>query len=160
GPLYERLGYATLTVDYRAGAEGIDDVDAFYHSARRRVGRDLPICAIGASAGGHIALMLAVRNPDLACVIDLEGPTDLTSLAPGSAAYDFAVRPFGKSELAAFSPALQARAIRAKVMLAFARNDPLVPVNQGVEMARALPGARLIVLPPGPAVFIHVGNWG
>src|SRR5919199_5473001 len=28
-PAYQRLGYATLTIDYRRGATGIDDADRF-----------------------------------------------------------------------------------------------------------------------------------
>ena len=48
----------------------------------------------GVSAGGHIALMLAVRNPDVACVMSLAGPTDLPALrteSNGLAAYQLAV---------------------------------------------------------------------
>ncbi len=80
-PLFQRLGYETLTFQYRGGAQGIEDAEAFYRYARRRVGPRFPICAVGESAGGHIALMLAAMNPDLACALDLAGPTDLVSLA-------------------------------------------------------------------------------
>ncbi len=40
-------------------------------------------------------------------------------------------------------------------MLVYAESDPLVPAAQGEEMARALPSAKLMVLPPGPAGFVH-----
>ena len=80
GPLYENLGYGTLTVDYRSGADGVVDLERFYAEARKRVGPDVPVCAIGSSAGGHLALMLAAREPDLACAVDLAGPTNLAAL--------------------------------------------------------------------------------
>jgi acetyl esterase/lipase len=154
----QELGYETLAFGYRAGAQGIRDAESFYRLARRRVGPKLPICALGLSAGGHIALMLAVEHPDLACVVDFAGPTDLPALAkePGGAfGYGLAVKAFGTRALPAYSPALHARSIRAKVMLMYAQNDPIVPVAQGAMMARALPDAQLIDLPPGPAPFVH-----
>ena len=49
GPLYENLGYGTLTVDYRSGADGVVDLERFYDEARKRVGPDVPVCAIGSS---------------------------------------------------------------------------------------------------------------
>jgi dienelactone hydrolase len=158
---YQRLGYETLTFDYRAGKQSVQDAQAFYRYARGQVGPHLPICALGPSAGGHISLMLAVRNPDLACVIDFAGPTNLVSLAHqagGQTAYRLAVKAFGARQLATYSPALQAKAIRAKVMLVFAQTDPIVPVAQGPDMSHALPGAQLIVLPPGPVGFVHTAG--
>lgn len=152
------LGYASLTVDYRRGALGLTDVEHFYDQARRRVGPHVPICAVGGSAGGHLALMLAVRRPSLTCVISLGGPTDLTALRGlprYRASYGLVVRRFGRQRLAAFSPALHARSIRASLLLIYASNDPAVPVSQGIEMARAAPRAHLIVLPPGPTPFVH-----
>jgi dipeptidyl aminopeptidase/acylaminoacyl peptidase len=154
----QRTGYETLTIDYHRGAGGISDAEMFYRFARRRVGPRLPICAIGISAGAHISLMLATKIPELACVIDYAGPTDLVSLATeprGKYGYQVAVRAFGARNLAKYSPALHAESIRAKVLLVYAKNDPLVPVAQGQVMANALPTAQLIVLPPGPMSFAH-----
>lgn len=154
----QRLGYETLAFGYRAGPKAIQDAEMFYRLARKRVGPRLPICAIGPSAGGHTALMLAVKHLDLACVLDFAGPTDLSALAReprGAYGYHLAVKTFGTNRLAAYSPALHARSIRAKVLLMYALNDPIVPLAQGRAMAQALPAARLIELPPGPAPFIH-----
>lgn len=156
--LIQRLGYETLTVEYRQGVQGLSDVEAAYRQARRRVGPRLPICVYGTSAGGHLGLMLAVRHRDLACVIDLAGPSDLPALKhTSSAAYKLATDAFGTGSLAQFSPALHAGSIKAQLLLVFAKDDPLVPVAQGYAMARADPKARLIVLPPGKAAFIHTG---
>jgi acetyl esterase/lipase len=158
--IFQNLGFETVTVEYRRGAQGISDVQRLYRHVRQRVGTHSAICAVGTSAGGHIALMLAVRNPDLACVIDLAGPTNLPALRTdpgGSTAYHIALNAFGNGPLTELSPALHTSSIKAKLMLIYAANDPLVPVAQGREMARADPGAKLIVLPPGTAPFVHTG---
>ena len=159
-PVFQAVGFETLTVDYRRGEQGIEDVQGMYRTARRLVGPRLAICALGVSAGGHIALMLAVREPDLACVIDLAGPTDLAAFRTdprGAVGYQIVTRAFGKHTLGGLSPALRAGAIRARLLLVYALDDPLVPVAQGEEMARADPHARLILLPPGNAPFVHTG---
>jgi dipeptidyl aminopeptidase/acylaminoacyl peptidase len=160
GANLQGLGYETLAFGYRSGTQSVKDAELFFRLARKRVGPKLPICALGLSAGAHIALMLAAMNPDLACVIDMAGPTNLPALAgehAGAAAAGLAVKAFGARRLAAYSPALRARSIRAKVLLIYAQSDQVVPVAQGEDMKRALPSARLIVLPPGPQPFVHSG---
>lgn len=155
---YRAQGYETLNADYRAGPAGFADVLRFYDRARRRVGEHEPICAVGESAGAHLALMLAVRRASLDCVVSLAGPTDLTHLggAPESrATRALAIDAFGRDHLAAWSPALHADRIHARLLLVEAANDPLVAVSQGRRMVRAKPGARLIVLPPGTRGFVH-----
>jgi acetyl esterase/lipase len=152
---YRRLGFDTLSVDYRSGARGLDDVDAFYRDARGRVGHHVPVCAIGSSAGGNLALLLAQDEPSLTCLIDIAGPTDLPALKPLAASYQIALTAFGLGRLRDFSPALRADPLSARALLVYAQDDPIVPVSQGREMARADPSARLIVLPPGNAPFVH-----
>jgi acetyl esterase/lipase len=159
--IFRQAGYETLSVDYRAGAQGIEDVDRFYRQARRRVGRKLPICALGASAGAQVALMLAVRHPDLRCVVALAGPTDLPAFARqpgGQAGLRLAVKAFGTDGLAKQSPINYVSSIKAKLLLVYAQNDPIVPVAQGQEFARKDRSAKLIVLPPGTANFVHTGT--
>jgi acetyl esterase/lipase len=155
-----RLGYETLTIDYRRGAAGIADADRFYRQARHRFGPRFPICADGTSAGGHVALMLAVRHPDLTCAISLAGPTDLPALNQehgGGTAYKLAEQAFGTDRLAEFSPALRARSIRARILLVVASNDPVVPLEQARRLRRVLPAVRVIVVPPGrrDGRFVH-----
>ena len=155
-PLYERLGYATATIGYGDGPRGLRDVVDLYAKASERYPKS-PICAIGASAGGTLALLLATEEPDLACAIDLAGPTDLTTLSEqgGDVASGLAVEAFGEDGLKEFSPVEHAGSIRAQVMLVFAVEDPVVPEQQGEEMKQALPEAKLIILPEGDASFIH-----
>jgi dienelactone hydrolase len=159
-PIFQKRGFATLTFDYRAGEQGLADAERFYRQARRKVGPDVPVCAYGASAGGHVALMLAARNPDLACAVSLAGPTDLPALDDepgGQDSYDLAVQAFGRDALKRLSPVEHAKAIKARLMLVAAQNDPLVPVAQARAMAKAKPGTQVIVLPAGDegGPFIH-----
>lgn len=79
---FNRWGWRTLNIDYRSGLPGIDDVVAFYDLTRRRYPR-LPVCAVGSSAGGTRALMLAVLRPRLDCVISEEGASDVTAVWDG-----------------------------------------------------------------------------
>ena len=150
-----KLGFDTLVVDYRAGAQGLTDVQAFYRRARERTRGRLDVCAVGTSAGGNLALLLAEREPQLRCVIDIAGPTDLPALRALPASYKLAVQAFGQDRLEDFSPVSHASTLRARSLLVYADRDPIVPVAQGREMARADPSARLITLAPGGATFVH-----
>jgi acetyl esterase/lipase len=71
-PEVDRLqgwGYGTVNIDYGRGAAGLTDVLRFERRLRRKVGPRTPICLDGSSAGAHLALMAALRRPDIACVI-------------------------------------------------------------------------------------------
>jgi acetyl esterase/lipase len=150
---FQEQDYATVAIDYAPGLQGFRQVEDVYRAARERY-PGLPICASGVSAGGHLALMLAAREPDLTCVLTLVAPTDLTTLVAqdpeGDEAYNAAVAAFGTNGLAKFSPVRYASRIRAKVLMVVAEDDPIVPADQGRELAQALPGSQLLVLPPGP----------
>jgi acetyl esterase/lipase len=152
------IGYATATLDFRAGGAGIDDIQRSYRRIRRLVGPATPVCALGDSSGGHAALMLATREPGLDCVVALGAPTDLTDLSGAPEAgtiRDLAERAFGADHLADFSPLLHARAIRASLMLVSVETDPLIAPDQALRMARAVPGTQVRILPPGDAPFVH-----
>jgi len=154
-------GYAVAVISYRAGAAGLRDVEKVYSQARRRY-RSLPICAYGGSAGGTWALMLAAREPDLACVVDLAGPSDLATLATQGSAEDrqLLAEAFRPDQLRKLSPVVHAGQIKAKVLMVYAESDPVVPIEQGDELARAVPGAEFIKLSPGPTPWIHSGVSG
>jgi acetyl esterase/lipase len=160
---FEDRGYVTVAIGYDKGARGFRQVDAIYREARERY-PDLPVCASGISAGGHLALMLAAREPELDCVIALAAPTDLTTLAAqdpaGDEGYKAAVDAFGKNQLSRFSPIRYADRIKAKVLLIVAESDPVAVPEQSRELADALPSAELLVLPPGPipVPWAHFGG--
>jgi acetyl esterase/lipase len=147
----QQQGYATVVVGYNAGADGFQEIEQVYSQAKKRY-PGLPICADGISAGGHLALMLAAREPDLTCVVGLVTPTDLTTLPEqgGTEAYGLAVAAFGGDQLAKWSPVRYADKIKAKVLLMLAQTDPVVPLEQGREFVKADPRAQLYVIPAGP----------
>jgi acetyl esterase/lipase len=155
-------GYATVAIGYDEGARGFRQVVDVYRAARERY-PNLPVCATGISAGGNLSLMLATREPELDCVVAVSAPTDLITLAKqdaqGDEVYQAAIEAFGPDQLAMFSPVRYADKIQAKVLLVNAETDPLVPAEQGRELARSLPGAQLLVLPPGP-VRAEWAHWG
>jgi acetyl esterase/lipase len=160
---FERRGYVTVAIGYDKGARGFRQIDAVYEEVRERY-PELPVCASGISAGGHLALMLATREPELDCVIALAAPTDLTTLGEqdpsGDEGYKAAVDAFGANRLARFSPIRYADRIKADVLLIVAESDPVALPEQSRELAEALPGAELLILPPGPipVPWAHFGG--
>ena len=148
-------GWAAAVVDYRGFADAPGDVVRAYDAARERFPA-LPICAYGESAGGQLALMLAVRRP-LACVVDAAGPVDLPRL-DGTPQADWvrakALAAFG--DLRDASPTHHAAAIRAPVLAGYAAADRIVPASQGRYLKRALSHARVIELGAGAGPrFVH-----
>jgi dipeptidyl aminopeptidase/acylaminoacyl peptidase len=145
-------GYATLNIEYRAGHRALVDVVAAYDRWRSELGPRARVCAFGSSAGGHLALMLAKRRPDLACVVSNAGPTNLRTLSPKfrRLARRFFSRHGG---LDAWSPALDPP--RQPLLLPHATADPVVPFDQAVELGKAAPSARVVPLRPGDAGWVH-----
>jgi dienelactone hydrolase len=143
-------GYVAHNIDYRPARRAFADVLAAYDALRARVGSDTPICAYGASAGAHMALMLAVRRPQLACVVSHAAPTDLTSLRPSlrrraRAAFGGALRAWSPARYRLQTPVLLEQAVR----------DRTVPFSQARRMDAAAVHARVVALDPGPARWVH-----
>lgn len=150
---YRKLGWEAVNVGYRPGGEeGYEDVLRAYEAAKRS-NPDAPVCAVGESSGGHLALMLAARRP-LACVEGVGAPTDLRSLR--GFAREVAVKAFGRGGLAEWSPVLYAGDIRGRVMLVHAASDMVVAASQARAMKDAKPDAELVLLPPGRLGFMHL----
>ena len=153
-PNVERLnrwGYSTLNVDYHKGAAALKDILGFHDRLRRRVG-NAKICALGSSAGAHLALMLAYRRADVACVISEAAPTYLPGLHEPLLGY--ARRFFADhGGLRAWSPALHPPS--APILLAQAKNDTAVPFRQSTRMLEAAPVAKRIALRPGDRDWVH-----
>jgi acetyl esterase/lipase len=156
--LYRKAGWATLNIDYRPGRASITDVVRFYDQARRRFGRHTPICASGQSAGGHLAMLLAVERPRLACVISEEGPALLAPIAAGASSPETAkaARDVWGSELAKMSPALRLKSYRGRVLASYSPADTIVP---GAVQARALRASgadvTLVRIPAGSVPWVH-----
>ncbi|HUR77952.1 MAG TPA: alpha/beta hydrolase [Acidimicrobiales bacterium] len=168
-------GWQTINIDYRACGQSI--VDVLWFMQRVRVLHpEAVICAVGSSAGGHLAMLLATMRQDLACAISRAGPTDLLSLdrqstfdsgsftrAGPQLLSNYAIAAFGAkpSPLVYRSPRQQAKNITARVLLATGQTDPLVPRAQDTEFAKTLRAARpsgyvdVVSLPAGDRFFVH-----
>lgn len=147
-------GFHTFNAGYWGGASSISDALSDYDMLRAQVGAGTPICVVGQSAGGHLALMVAEQR-DVACVISEAGATDLaatTGALKGLALGAFGYQP---GALAAASPLTHAADLHAPALIAHSLNDPLVPVDQAQRMAAAVPGARLVLLDDGAANWVH-----
>ena len=151
-------GWTTVNIDYRVGRPSLTDVMSFYDAVVRVVGTRTRLCADGSSAGGTLAMLLAVRRPGLDCVIASAAPTLLGALGgtrPERGLRDRAIRFFGQVALPEWSPADQANRIRCPLLTAYATNDHLVPVTQGLALLRRRPATQMVVLRPGRALWVH-----
>lgn len=151
--LWADRGWTAVNISYRPYSKSLTDVLWFYDRVRKLVGKKVPVCLSGGSAGGHLALMVAVRRSDVACVIAQGAPTDLTTLGrqkasggPGMARQSsgpalttkWARDAFGSKQLAELSPAKHGKKIKARVLYAVATWDPFIPWDQAVQLRRTV----------------------
>jgi acetyl esterase/lipase len=141
---WQARGWRTVNATYRPCAASVADVLTLYDRVRSTYGSALPICAFGRSAGGQLALLLAVRRPLLACVIAEAGIADLSALAHETTAsgsdgpttvYNWATAAFGADRLAQVSAA--GSPVKARVLYAISAADMLVPWQQATDFAAA-----------------------
>lgn len=175
-------GWLTVNLDYHSGG-GASQVDTqwFYDQIRAWRGASEQVCATGDSAGGHLSLMLAARNPrtatapGLACVISLAGPTDIATNPATQTALNGFVNTAWKvpggtsaaartSMLRASSPVTYRSTMTAKILLATGADDLFIPAAQMAALAAPNYAAgHACTLQPQPAyatstnraAFIH-----
>ena len=151
---FARWGWRAVNTDYGQGAAGLADllavVDREIARSRRR-----PVCVYGESSGGTWALMVAALRPKIACVVAVAAPTDLADVASDTDLGEIVGRMFTPAEREANSPVRHAGAIRADTLLAYARNDDVVPLQQGWRMREQLANAELLVMQPGYQSWAH-----
>jgi acetyl esterase/lipase len=175
---WRAAGWETVSISYRACRRSVTDVTRFYDLVRKRVGPHVPICLRGQSAGGHLALMVAAKRRDVACVIALASPTDFRAIRaqaaieaangsrpelPAAAARvrNLAVSTFGRRKLRVRSPAALGARIGARLLLATAVDDVVIPQGQAASLANAVtagrPGAYVDVVrvERGDKAFVH-----
>jgi acetyl esterase/lipase len=168
-----RQGLVVVAVDYRLSRPGapswpgnLDDVREAVRWVRRNAagygidpGR---VGVIGASAGGHLALLLGTTAGDDAsrvrAVIDFYGPTDLAALFASRTAADRSIGLLlgGPPESfparsAAASPLQQVAPGDPPVLIVHGSDDALVPLGQSRALADSLRRAgvphRLVTVP-------------
>lgn len=157
-------GYAVLRVNFRgSGGYGNAFVEKGFRQWGRAMQDDLTdatrwaiqqghadpgkVCIYGMSYGGYAALMGAVREPGLyRCVAGYAAPYDLAkmykwgSIRRSDLGLEYLERVLGKDkqELAEYSPAQRADAIKVPVLLAHGRLDARVDVRHSQQLAKAM----------------------
>jgi acetyl esterase/lipase len=180
GPdFFNPRGWGVYSVDYRSGQRSFWDTLAAYRHLRARVGYRIPVCLLGQSAGGQLALLVAAVRPSVSCVISEAGPTDLSKIAsqpaftapgkPPSTAVPSAVARATKRwvfpDLWRWSPVRLAHLLRMPVLLGGSSWDRMIPNGaQMDEFKAARPATRTLLLAGGPATnvlgplwFVHAG---
>jgi acetyl esterase/lipase len=172
-------GWLTVNSTYRACGRSLPDATAVYDRVRATYGPALPVCTFGQSAGGHLALMVAIERPGgVNCVINQGGPTDAASL-PTQAAYDAAtggtqtsqpkvvynlmIAAFGQENEIGVSPvqAVAPGLTGARVLAVSAARDPLVSYEQMTLLRDRIRAADLTAsvetmqLEAGEQPFVH-----
>jgi acetyl esterase/lipase len=166
---WRAAGWRTVNLTYRPCNQSFADVQWFYDHARSQWGSSLPYCALGASAGGNLALMLAASRSTVSCVISEAGPTDGLSIKSESTpvgstngprwVYNLLAAAVSPEQVFWWSPALFP--IHARVLWAISAGDPFIPWEQGTElqskMLTANPNAyvNLLQLPSGTTPWVH-----
>jgi acetyl esterase/lipase len=148
-------GWETVNLTYRPCGQSLDDVLWFYDRARIAFG-PATICALGTSAGAHLALLIGANRPDLYCAVSQAGPTNLATIQSqpaynpatglhdstlgGRLVHNLAAAAFGQENLPAYSPAAQASATlkSTRVLQAFSADDAFVPFQQAVDLGEAM----------------------
>jgi len=174
--------YAAVSIGYRLSDEAhwpaqIHDAKAglrWIRAHAAELGLDpRRICAMGSSAGGHLAAVLGTGNEvaalsgalgphlaeasDVQCAIDLFGPTDLTLPEPGSRRVTLSGQPSSRELLLGApigsQPALEREASPLHqvtrgdppFLIIHGTRDPLVAYEDSVALARALRAAGVRV---------------
>lgn len=149
GARWRARGWRTVNGDYRPCGQSADDALALFDRVRATYGDVRPICIDGQSAGGHLAMVIASRRPQVSCVVSEAGVADLTALA-GESAYrgpasdtqlvpialvNAVVAAFGADRLAQYSPT--ASGMTARVLFGIPADDSFVPWSQATDFAKA-----------------------
>ncbi|RME21013.1 MAG: alpha/beta fold hydrolase [Deltaproteobacteria bacterium] len=153
-PRFARRGIAAAAMNYRLGP--VARWPAQLKDAHAALDRLLAtqvdperIAVWGHSAGGQLALMLALQRPeDVRCVVALGAPTDLELLARhGTERLDLV---FDDDQLAAASPLHLRPPAPPPMLLIHGEADPVVPVGHARAMHARWPQAsELWELPDG-----------
>lgn len=151
-------GWETVNVTYRPCGLNLADV-LWFHDKARAWWPNSVISALGTSAGGHLALLVAANRPGVYGVVSQAGPTDLTRIQaepvynPATGRFDstlgsrwvhnLAAAAFGEENLASYSPpALAASTLSTtRVLQAFSADDAIVPYQQAADLADAMRAA-------------------
>jgi acetyl esterase/lipase len=170
GETLTQRGWKIVSVDYHAGAAGLQDViDAAGAELVQPTGGLL--CLYGESAGAQLALVAASRVPGVDCVVAMGPPADFeTYQAEVRASHDpnrtiiadqmAAVWGSSPEARAANDPVKLAGSIAANVLMLREADDPLIPIEQVENFLAARPTTERAELEAAPgsdlrSFFLH-----
>lgn len=157
-PHFARRGIVAGAMNYRLGPEHrwpaqLQDAHAALDRLLDTQVDPERIAVWGHSAGGHLALMLALQRPELRCCVAMGAPSDLALLArhrPPSAQDDTLELVFDPDQLGPASPLAQCPERVPPLLLVHGTADHIVPVGHARALAAQWPQhTELLELPDG-----------
>jgi dipeptidyl aminopeptidase/acylaminoacyl peptidase len=136
---FARHGFEALSVEYP-----LKDYFGSLRVAERAAAwrRRQPVYAVGWSAGGNLAAMLAARG-EVTGAVAVAAPTNLLTWQDDSYWHDLV--PLTRRQRREASPVYCYRRSRTRLLLMHSRDDTVVPYRQSVDLARRA-HARLVAL--------------
>lgn len=138
GSLFVEQGYAALSVHYRKGPIGLQDVEDTLAAIEYLKKEYTNIGVYGGSHGGYVALMCAWRS-DVTAVVEAAGFCDLASMAQFkpelASVYDNIESP---EEYQKYSPCEYVAEFTAPVFIIHGKKDNSVPVEQAYMLQELL----------------------
>ena len=160
GDTLVRRGWRIVSVDYHAGAAGLQDVmDAVGSELVQPTGGLL--CIYGESAGAQLALIAASRVRGVDCVVAMGPPADFEAYQAEAHASNDSNRTIIANQMASVwgqtpderalsDPIKVAGAIAAAARLLREADDPLIPIEQVDNFVAARPTTQRVELEPAP----------
>lgn len=156
GDTLSQRGWRVVSIDYHAGAAGLQDVlDAAGSELAQPTGD--PLCIYGESGGAQLALVAASLLPEIDCVIGFAPPAAFEAYLTEVRASRDPERQLVADQIAAvwgptpaarapYDPIKVARSISADVLLMRAADDPLIPAAQIDHFVAARPTTQRLEL--------------
>ena len=169
GSALAEAGYAVWSLEYRRTGDAGGAWPGSFEDVRLGLAftsnlKDYPvdldqIVIMGHSAGGHLALLAASENQDIAGVIGLAAITDIVEYSRGknscqTASIDFMGGSYEENPEAYKAANPASRPIHSKTMLLYGDIDSIVPIEQS-----QLPGASAVMFEgAGHFDWVHPGT--
>lgn len=170
GEALTQRGWRVVSVDYRAGAAGLQDVlDAAGAEVVAPAGG--PLCIYGESSGAQLALVAAARLSAVDCVVAVGPPTDFEAYQAEAQASNDSDRQIIATQMATVwstvpaerapnDPIEVAGSIAANVLILREADDPLIPIEQVDNFVGARPTTQRVELESAPGsdldqFFLH-----
>jgi dienelactone hydrolase len=160
GDTLTRRNWRIVSIDYHAGAAGLQDViDAARAELAQPTGGLL--CIYGESSGAQLALVAAARVPDVDCVVAMGPPADFEAYQAEVGRSNDPDRRIIANQMASVwgstaeerapnDPAKIAQTIAGDVLIMREADDPLIPIEQVDDFVAARPTTQRVELEGAP----------